>query len=99
MKALYYDEQIGYQGIKIGDLPVPEISDKRGPGQGQGLLPQPSRCLGHGRRLSGPGPLPHIFASDASGVVEKAGPGVPHVKPGDPVSCSPDFPAANANGA
>jgi len=27
MKALYYDEQKGYQGIKVGEFPVPEISD------------------------------------------------------------------------
>jgi hypothetical protein len=29
MKAFYYDEQKGYQGIKVGEFPSPEQSSNR----------------------------------------------------------------------
>jgi NADPH:quinone reductase-like Zn-dependent oxidoreductase len=89
MKALYYDEQIGYQGIKTGELPLPEIS------AGEVLVRVKAFSLNHLDVWVMDGgypvrvPLPHIFASDASGVVERAGLGVRHVGPGDPVIVFP----------
>ena len=89
MKALYYDEQKGYQGIKTGDMPVPDVSES------EVLVRVKAFSLnrldvwvmdgGYPVRI----PLPHIFASDAAGVVEKAGPGVRHVKQGDEVIVFP----------
>jgi NADPH:quinone reductase-like Zn-dependent oxidoreductase len=89
MKALYYDEQKGYQGIKTGEFPVPEITDN------EVLVRVKAFSLNHldvwvmGGNYPVRIPLPHIFASDAAGVVEKAGPGVRHVQPGDPVIVFP----------
>src|SRR5512147_3160657 len=89
MKALYYDEQKGYQAIKSGELPVPEISGS------EVLIRVKAFSLNHLDVWVMSGnypvkiPLPHIFASDASGVVEKAGPGVHHVKRGDEVILFP----------
>ena len=89
MRALYYDELKGYQGIKAGDLPVPEISET------EVLVRVKAFSLNHldvwvmngayPMRI----PLPHIFASDASGVVEKAGRCAGHVRPGDEVVAFP----------
>jgi NADPH:quinone reductase-like Zn-dependent oxidoreductase len=89
MKALYYDEQKGYQGIKIGEFPVPDITDN------EVLVRVKAFSLNHLDLWVMDGgypvriPLPHIFASDAAGVVEKAGPGVRHVKQGDEVIVFP----------
>ena len=89
MKALYYDKLQGYTGIKTGDLPVPEISES------EVLVRIKAFSLNHldvwvmdsdyPARI----PLPHIFGSDASGVVEKVGKSVQHVKPGDEVIVFP----------
>jgi NADPH:quinone reductase-like Zn-dependent oxidoreductase len=89
MKALYYDEQKGYKAIKIGDLPVPEISE------GEALVRVKAFSLNHldlwvmGGNYPVNIPLPHIFGSDASGIVEKVGKTVQHVKPGDEVIVFP----------
>ena len=89
MKALYYDALGGYQGIKSGVLPVPEITG------GEVLVRVKAFSLNHldVHVMSGnyPGriPLPHIFASDASGVVEQVGAGIRHIAPGDEVIVFP----------
>jgi len=89
MKALYYDEQKGYQGIKVGEFPVPEISDT------EVLVRVKAFSLNHldvwvmEGKYPMPVPLPHIFGSDASGIVERAGRLVTHVKPGDEVIVFP----------
>ena len=89
MKALYYDEQKGYQGIRLGEVPVPEITG------GEVLVRVKAFSLNHLDAWVMDGnypakiPLPHIFGSDASGVVEKAGTTVQHVKPGDEVIIFP----------
>lgn len=89
MKALYYDELKGYAGIKIGDFPVPEISEN------EVLVRVKAFSLNHVDVWVMEGkypfqiPLPHIFASDASGIVEKAGKNVRHVSPGDEVIIFP----------
>ena len=89
MKALYYDEQKGYQGIRLGEVPVPEITG------GEVLVRVKAFSLNHLDAWVMDGnypvkiPLPHIFGSDASGVVEKAGTTVQHVKPGDEVIVFP----------
>jgi NADPH:quinone reductase-like Zn-dependent oxidoreductase len=83
MKALYYDEQKGYQGIKIGDLPAPEINGS------EVLVRVKAFSLNHLDIWAMSGnypvkiPLPHIFASDASGIVEKVGKDIQHIRPGD----------------
>ncbi len=89
MKALYYDQLQGYQGIKTGEFPVPEITDS------EVLVRVKAFSLNHldvwvmGSSYPVKIPLPHIFASDASGVIEKAGGGVRHARPGDEVIVFP----------
>lgn len=89
MKALYYDEQKGYQAIKIGDFPAPEISEN------EVLVRVKAFSLNHLDAWVMAGnypvkvPLPHIFGSDASGIVEKTGKAVQHVKAGDGVIVFP----------
>jgi len=89
MKALYYKEQKGYQAIKLGEFPVPEIADT------EVLVKVKAFSLNHLDVWAMSGnypvtiPLPHIFGSDASGVVERAGKAVTHIKAGDEVIVHP----------
>ena len=89
MKALYYDEPKGYKAIKIGDFPVPEIDDN------EVLVRVKAFSLNHldvwvmSGNYPGKTPMPHIFGSDSSGVVERAGKLVKHVKAGDEVIVHP----------
>jgi len=89
MRALYYDELKGYAGIKIGEFPTPEIDDA------EVLVRVKAFSLNHLDVWVMEGkyplaiPLPHIFGSDAAGIVEKAGRHVTHVKPGDEVIVFP----------
>ena len=89
MKALYYSEQKGHNSIKIGEFPAPEINDT------EVLVRVRAFSLNHLDVWVMEGkyplaiPLPHIFGSDASGVVEKAGKLVTHVKQGDEVIVFP----------
>ena len=89
MRALYYDEQKGYAAIKIGDFPVPEISE------GEVLVRVKAFSLNHLDAWVMAGnypvkiPLPHIFGSDTSGIVEKTGKAVQHIKAGDEVIVFP----------
>jgi len=89
MKALYYDEQKGYQGIKLGEFPVPEITDN------EVLVRVKAFSLNHLDVWVMSGsypvtiPLPHIFGSDASGIVERTGKAVAHLKAGDEVIVHP----------
>lgn len=89
MKALYYDELKGYTGIKTGDLPLPEITDN------EVLVRVKAFSLNHLDVWVMDGkypvqiPLPHIFGSDASGVVEKVGTNVRHITSGDEVIVHP----------
>jgi NADPH:quinone reductase-like Zn-dependent oxidoreductase len=89
MKALYYDEPKGHKAIKIGDFPVPEIYDN------EVLVRVKAFSLNHLDVWVMSGnypvkvPLPHIFGSDSSGVVEKVGKLVHHIKAGDEVIVHP----------
>ena len=89
MKALYYDELKGHKGIKIGEFPVPEIADN------DVLVRVKAFSLNHldvwvmGGTYPVQVPLPHIFGSDASGIVEKTGKNIRHIKTGDPVIVFP----------
>jgi NADPH:quinone reductase-like Zn-dependent oxidoreductase len=89
MKALYYSELKGYQGIKAGELPTPEITDT------EVLVRVKAFSLNHldvwvmNGAYPGKIPLPHIFGSDASGVVERTGRAVTHLKAGDEVIVHP----------
>jgi NADPH:quinone reductase-like Zn-dependent oxidoreductase len=89
MKALYYDEPKGHKAIKLGDFPVPEINDD------EVLVRVKAFSLNHLDVWVMSGnypvkvPLPHIFGSDSSGVVEKAGKLVHHIKDGDEVIVHP----------
>ncbi len=89
MKALYYNELKGYKGIQTGDLPAPEISDD------EVLVRVKAFSLNHLDLWIMDGkypvkiPLPHIFGSDASGIVEKVGKTVQHIRPGDEVIVFP----------
>lgn len=68
MKALYYDEPKGYQAIKFGELPAPEISDS------EVLVRVKAYSLNHLDVwvMSGAYPLippmPHIFARHSPGL-------------------------------
>jgi NADPH:quinone reductase-like Zn-dependent oxidoreductase len=89
MKALYYNELSGYRGITMGELPIPVIKDN------EVLVRVKAFSLNHldlwvmDGKYSVWIPLPHIFGSDAAGVVEKAGACIDHVKPGDEVIVFP----------
>ncbi len=89
MKALYYDEPKGHKSIKLGDFPVPEINDN------EVLVRVKAFSLNHLDVWVMSGnypvkvPLPHIFGSDSSGIVEKAGKNVHHIKAGDEVIVHP----------
>jgi NADPH:quinone reductase-like Zn-dependent oxidoreductase len=89
MKALYYDEPRGYKAIKIGDFPAPEIDDN------EVLVRVKAFSLNHldvwvmSGNYPAKVPLPHIFGSDSSGVVEKSGKLVLHIKAGDEVIVHP----------
>jgi NADPH:quinone reductase-like Zn-dependent oxidoreductase len=89
MKALYYDELKGYKGIKIGDLPVPEINEN------EVLVRVKAFSLNHLDVwvMDGKYPvqvaLPHIFGSDSSGIVEKVGKNIQYIKTGDEVIVFP----------
>lgn len=89
MRALYYEEQKGYQSIRIGDLPVPEIDDT------EVLVRVKAFSLNHLDVWIMEGkyplavPLPRVFGSDAAGVVERCGKFVHQVKPGDAVVIYP----------
>jgi NADPH:quinone reductase-like Zn-dependent oxidoreductase len=89
MKALYYDELKGYKNIKIGDQPMPEINEQ------EVLVRTKAFSLNHLDVWVMNGtypvqiPLPHIFASDASGIVEKVGKNIQHIKTGDEVIVFP----------
>ncbi len=89
MKALYYNEFKGDQGITVGELPAPEITDT------EVLVRVKAFSLNHldvwvmNGTYPGTIPLPHIFASDASGVVERTGKSVTHLKAGDEMIVHP----------
>jgi NADPH:quinone reductase-like Zn-dependent oxidoreductase len=89
MKALYYDKHGSYENIKIGEFPVPEINDN------EVLIKVKAFSLNHLDIWVMEGkypleiPMPHIFASDASGIVEKVGKYVKNVKEGDKVIVYP----------
>jgi NADPH:quinone reductase-like Zn-dependent oxidoreductase len=89
MKALYYDELKGYKGIKIGDVPVPETTDN------EVLVRVKAFSLNHldvwvmDGKYPVQVPLPHIFGSDASGIVEKVGKNIQHIRAGDEVIVFP----------
>lgn len=89
MKALYYDEPKGHTAIKSGELPVPEITDN------EVLVRVKAFSLNHldlwvmsGNYPVKP-PMPHIFGADSSGIVEKVGKNVQHIKAGDEVIVHP----------
>ncbi len=89
MKALFYEKLGSYENIKIGEQPVPEIEDN------EVLIKVKSFSLNHLDIWVMEGkypqdiPVPHIFASDASGVVEKVGKLVKNVNIGDEVIVYP----------
>jgi len=89
MKALYYDEQKGYRGIKTGEFPAPEITDT------EVLVRVKAFSLNHldvwvmNGTYPGKISLPHIFGSDASGIVEQTGKAVTHLRSGDEVIVHP----------
>jgi NADPH:quinone reductase-like Zn-dependent oxidoreductase len=89
MKALYYEEQKAYQAIKVGEFPLPEITDT------EVLVRVKAFSLNHldvwvmGGNYPVTIPLPHIFGSDASGIVERTGKAVTHLKAGDEVVVHP----------
>ncbi len=89
MKALYYDRFGNYENIKSGDFPIPEIDEN------EVLVKVKAFSLNHLDVWVMEGmmpfeiPLPKIFASDASGIVEKVGNLVENVKVGDEVIVYP----------
>jgi len=89
MKALYYNELKGCTGIKIGERPMPEINEN------EVLVRIKAFSLNHldiwvmNGTYPAHIPLPHIFGSDASGIVEKVGKLIQHINLGDEVIIFP----------
>ncbi|WP_457640988.1 zinc-binding dehydrogenase [Persephonella sp.] len=89
MKAAYYDKHGSYENIKIGERPEPEIKED------EVLVKVKAFSLNHldiwvmEGKYPAEIPMPHIFGSDASGVVEKVGKAVKNVKEGDKVIIYP----------
>ncbi|WP_457640035.1 zinc-binding dehydrogenase [Persephonella sp.] len=89
MKAAYYSQHGSYENIKVGILPDPKVGDN------EVLVKVKAFSLNHldiwvmEGKLPFEIPMPHIFGSDASGVVEKVGAGVKNVKVGDKVIVYP----------
>jgi NADPH:quinone reductase-like Zn-dependent oxidoreductase len=89
MRAAYIREFGGLEKIQTGDLPAPET------GAGEVLVRVKAAALNHldiwvrrGRLGASPeGPL--VLGSDAAGVVERLGDGVPGVRAGDEVVVNP----------
>lgn len=85
MLAAYYDKHGDYKNIKFGKFPIPDIKEN------EVLVKVKAFSLNHLDIWIMEGkypieiPLPHIFASDCSGVVEKVGKYVKNVKEGDKV--------------
>jgi NADPH:quinone reductase-like Zn-dependent oxidoreductase len=89
MRALYYQELTGYRAIRAGDLPTPDF------GPADVRIRIKAFSLNHldlwlmTGRYPQQVPLPHIFGSDAAGVVDAVGDAVKQVKPGDEVIIFP----------
>lgn len=88
MKAAFIRKHGGTEVLEVGSLPDPEIS------AGEVLVRVKVSALNHldiwvRKGLPIPLTYPHILGSDASGVVEKIGAGVTHVKSGDEVLIHP----------
>ena len=86
MKAIYFEKHGNFNEIlKIGELPKPEIN------KDEVLIKVKAFSLNHldvwimEGKYPFPVPMPHIIASDASGVVEEVGECVENVKIGDEV--------------
>lgn len=90
MKVAYYDSYGDYTNIKFGEFPRPEIENDN-----EVLVRIKAFSLNHLDIWIMEGkypldiPMPHIFASDCSGIVEKVGEGVKHIKEGDKVLVYP----------
>lgn len=88
MRAAYIEQTGGPEVIRVGELPTPE------PGPGQALVKvgassfNPIDIYIRAGTISIPMPMPYIVGCDLAGTVEKVGPGVDRVKPGDRVWCS-----------
>ncbi len=89
MRALFYNETTGPGAIRRGDLPVPDIAGN------EVLVRVKAFSLNHldvwvmsGKYPMRP-PMPHVFASDAAGLVEQVGAGVANLAPGDEVIIHP----------
>jgi NADPH:quinone reductase-like Zn-dependent oxidoreductase len=90
MKALFYSEFSGYKGIQIGELPDPICGDH------EVLVKIKAFSLNHldiwvmeGKMDPQKVPMPHIFGSDAAGVVAAVGCHVTTIQPGDEVILFP----------
>lgn len=89
MKAAYYEKHGNYENIVIGERPKPKIKAD------EVLVKVKAFSLNHldiwvmEGKYPAEIPLPHIFASDASGIVENVGEAVKNVKVGDEVIVYP----------
>ncbi|NPA53442.1 MAG: zinc-binding dehydrogenase [Aquificae bacterium] len=89
MQALFYEKHGSYENIKTGEFPIPEIKEN------EVLVKVKAFSLNHldiwimEGKYPVPIPMPHIFASDAAGIVEKVGSIVENVKEGDEVIVYP----------
>lgn len=90
MKALFYSEFKGHAGIRIGELPTPTI------GAHEVLVKIKAFSLNHldvwvmeGKMPHERVPMPHVFGSDAAGMIEAVGSHVTGFRPGDEVIVFP----------
>lgn len=95
MKAVVFHEHGGPEVLRYEEIPVPE------PGPGQVLFKIRAMALNYNdtwAREGVPGVktiFPHVSGSDMAGVVEKVGPGVVDVRPGDEVVAHPSISCRN----
>ena len=89
MKAVRFTEHGGPERLRYEEVPDPVA----GPGE---IIVRVKACalnyldVWERRGLPGvPIPLPHISGADVAGIVEHAGPGVRHVKPGEKTLVNP----------
>jgi NADPH:quinone reductase-like Zn-dependent oxidoreductase len=89
MKAILFDHHGGPEVLRYTDVPEPELRS------GEVLVRVHACALNHldlwvrGGLPGVPIPLPHIPGSDIAGVIEKIGPGITTVKPGQKVLLAP----------
>ena len=92
MRALILDRYGRKHGLRLGDMPEPELRDRDVlvKVHAAGVNPLDSKIAAGEFKLILPYRLPLILGNDVAGVVVRTGPGVRRFRPGDEVYARPD---------